>query len=708
MVVLDFETRSRADLRKTGAARYAADPSTELICVAWNYGQGSTANLWAPGLAPRGMGALFEEIHNGQLIWAHNAFFERMIWERVCVPKYGWPAVGPRQWRCSLACAARLTYPRSLEGVGSAMGLGTQKDLKGHAAMLRMSKPKKDGTFDGTLEKLQVVYDYCLQDVAVESQIISKLEELPPMELDIWQLDQTINSRGLPINATAVQRAIHIAEAEAEIFKRRMAELTNGEVPSPSMVARLKAWLELTGLKLPDLGAETLTRALETNLEPRQREALMIRQRSSKSSVTKLQGMLDRMDADGRVRGNLVYHGAATGRWAGTGIQIQNFPRGVLSPSEVELARELVDQNREDHLEVLLGNPLDVLSSCLRSYIEAKPGHRLMVSDFASIEARVLAWVTGEQALVDLFASGGLVYETMASRIYGVPVEEVTKTQRHVGKTAILGCGYGMGARAFKDACRTMAGISIRLRFAKQVVRAYRAANPQISSFWARINSAALSVVETGAPQDLPYLSCVMGRDVLKIVLPSGRALHYLEPRIESVQAPWSKGLQGDLFGSVGNPELEEDLEDLGIELGQKSGEASWVDCRVPKGIQMKLQGLGVTGKLRDSEPQFIQQLAFMGVQSPGRKWGPKRTYGGSLCENIVQAIARDLLAEAMLRVERAGFPIIATVHDEIVCEVPGSHGSLGEFEALMMAVPAWGSGCPIDVESYDAARYRK
>ena len=707
MIVIDFETRSKVDLRKCGASVYARHDSTSILCLAYQIA-GGEVELWVPDSESKPTW-LLTAVENGLEVHAHNVFFERSIWHWICHQRWDWPDVAADRWRCSLAACSRLALPRPLEQAGQAMGLAMQKDKVGHNVMLRLCKPKKrskkdPGIWDNDPAKLRTLYDYCRQDVRAETELVASIEPLTPSELKVWQLDQRINLRGIPIDRSAVRMAINLAETVRVRCSIDLEMITDAKVRSPTQVSRIHAWLAEQDHPLPGLGADIVEEALQGEMTASVRRVLEIRRDVSKSSVGKLQAMLDRCDSDGRVRGNLVYHGAGTGRWAGAGIQIQNYPRGVLSGFEIELVHELLEQQNAEGMNLLLAAPMQCLSSSLRSFIRAEPGHRLLVCDFASIEARVVAWIAGQTDLVKLFRNDGDVYKDMASKIYDVPVADVTKTQRQMGKVSSLGCSYGLGAKQFVNACRLMAGITIRRKFAKQVVQTYRKKNDRIASFWREINTACIRTIQTGHEHRVGRITVTADTEWMKLRLPSGRQLHYREPELIEVRAPWSEGLIGELHAPV---DVEEELEDLDIDLGERVGDR-WEECSVPKGRMPMLRSLGVKAVLQEKEPQYVTQIQFKGVISPSRRWGPKRTYGASICENLVQGIARDFLVEAMLRLDRTGYPIIATVHDEVVCEVPDDHGSLEEFEQIMSQVPAWGRGCPIDTESYEAERYRK
>lgn len=702
MIFLDFETRSRVDLKKVGTSVYARHPSTEILCLAWSGPMGD--HVWTRDdlVVSVELLWLFKLIQAGHPIEAHNAFFERNIWEHICFKRFMWPRIADEQWRCSLAACSRLALPRSLEDAGKALGLSVQKDTEGRKIMLQLCKPKRDGTWDETPEKHKRLHRYCAHDVASEKAIHEHIEPLAGRELQLWRLDQQINLRGIAIDRGAIRYAISIVDATYTECCESLNRLTNGKVQTPKQVSALSAWLSGHGVDIPSLAKTDVSEMLaDSSIPATARQALELRQIAAKASTAKLKSMIDHCDEDDRVRGNLVYHGASTGRWAGAGIQIQNFPRGNLSPEEIELVHRVLPSRNGRYLDLLLGPTMDCISSSLRSMIIAEPGKRLLVCDFASIEARVLAWLAGQLDLLEIFRANGDVYKAMAAKIYSVPAAEVTKAQRQIGKIAILGLGYGMGAKAFQQTCKLMAGVEIDRKFAKQVVRAYRNSNDKIVEFWGALNRACVSSIQTKQPHRVGRLEVSTDDDWMRIKLPGGRLLHYREPELIQVVAPWSVGWFGTIYG---DESIENSLLNLDIDLGDREQDC-WVDCHVPH--KSDLQKLGVESELDEKEKKYIQQIQYKGV-GLNRKWEKQRTYAGKLAENTTQAVARDFLAEAMLRLDAQGYPIVATVHDEVVCEVPQGFGSIEEMETIMREVPYWGLGCPIEVEGFESVRYQK
>ena len=715
VIVLDFETRSRVDLRTTGASVYARDPSTTVLCLAWQI-RGRPTEVWTPADSLETLRPLFEHVADGGELHAHNALFERLIWDYVCRSRMGWPAVPATAWRCSLAAGSRLTYPRALDAAARVAGLSLAKDSAGRRIMLQLCRPTAGGDWDDSPEKLQALYDYCRQDVDVESMLMQVIPPLPPGELELWQLDQKINLRGLPIDTVAIGQALLLVDQVRTAGRQRLQALTGGTVFTVQERQKLLAWLAHQGVDLPDLRADTVATALDGALPEAAREALELRQSLARGSVAKLQAMQDRCDTDGRVRGSLTYHGAATGRWAGAGIQIQNFPRGDLSASDVAVVHRAIAAGDAKQIDVLIGSPLVAISGALRSFICAPAGRTLLVSDFRSIEARILAWLAGEASLLATFSAGGDPYTEMAADMFGV--RDVNRAQRQVGKMAVLGCGYGMGARQFHRSCRA-AGLEITNEFALRAVLSYRRRYPKIPNFWRQLNAAALAVLGKNEKKrrvgDFLRLRSDTTRNNraapvrwLGIELPSGRELRYHSASVEWVPAPWAAHCcEATIYAEVDQAAA---LKALGVILGARH-KAAWHQCRVPAGVVDSSQILDLPGvrvaDLVDVQPKLLQQVSFMGVQSPGNKWGRKTTYGGKLAENVVQAVARDFLAASMLRLDAAGYELIATVHDEIIAEADAA-ASLDDFSALMRMAPDWGDSCPLAVESYAAQRYRK
>ena len=412
----------------------------------------------------------------------------------------------------------------------------------------------------------------------------------------------------------------------------------------------------------------------------------MVAQRSpyaaAKSSTAKYQAILNAVCRDGRVRGSLRYHGASTGRWAGSGMQPQNFPR-ILDHDAVattlDILREINDPTEAcDAIALFVGEPMSALSRCLRAMIVSALGKRLVGADYSNIEGRVNAWLAGEQWKVDAFrlfdeGVGDDLYKLAYGRSFDIPASDVSKDQRQIGKVMELSMGYQGGWRAFEKMGANY-GITVGKDRAEELKVAWREAHPAIQQSWWSLQQAAIDAVMNPGIT-VPVLS---GRIAYKVAhgflwcqLPSKRTLSYAAPRIVWV-------VRDGNFVERGS-------------FSDKAKAEAYVDEKVER----------VSWSVRP-------QVEFDGVDSTTKKWSKQRLYGGLQCENVVQAISRDILVDAMLRLEEAGYPIVLTVHDEIMSEVPDGFGSREEFVALMSVVPAWAAGLPVAVAAWEDVRYGK
>lgn len=634
MIYIDFETRSELDIKSVGAWKYSCHPSTEVLCMAW---LNSQKNI---GLITKFKPFLLFLFDKPISIEAHNAFFEYAIWHNIMVPRYNWPIIPEDQWYCSAAKAAYHGLPRKLEDAGAALNLDVQKDAEGSRLMLQMSKPrpnwKKTGKgpkwFDDEA-RLKRLYEYCKQDVRVEYALSQALDDLPKIERKLWLLDQKINRRGVYCDVELARSAIEIIDTLEADANLELHQITNGIVSTPNQRDRILCWFKDECYALTDLTTDTVNWELKNgNLTSNARRVLEIRQFHSKASTKKFSAMIDRAsNNDQRIRDTLFYHGAHTGRWTGVGIQPQNFYKPDFERSEIELlAIPAIKQKDIDALNFLFDSSITSLSSTLRSTLCASPNHELIGADYSSIEARVLLWLVQDTKALKFIEQGVDLYVDMAAAIYEIPTNQITKAQRQLGKIAILGLGYGMGADKFFQTCSNF-GIEIDYLLAEKTVSIYRKKYKRVVCFWWKINQQAINI---------NGLFSKHGR-FLQLKLPSGRSLHYYDPEL-------------------------------------------------------------TLNRFR--EPA----LSYMSINPKTRKWEREETYGGKLTENIVQAISRDIMALGMLKVEAAKYPIVMTIHDEIVSEIPKDFGSIKEFVNLLCIKPKWALNCPISAEGWRGKRYRK
>lgn len=694
MITIDFESRSTSDLLKEGGYKYSLDPTTEVLCMAF-IAPPLKPYLWHPDLpsvgvsecelsrAPRieVLGALegvFQRILEGELIEAHNAFFEKCIWSNKMVPEYKWPKVKPEQWRCSASRASMCALPRSLGEATKALGLplDKQKSADGKKLMMRMCKPRKPtakqakelkqiyGTAENwpiiwneSRDMFQGLFDYCIQDTISEEALSNALPPLSPPELRLWQVDQRINWRGVYFDAQMVEEALKLIDLEVEELNAELAVVSDGALLRGSQRAALKTWVcENSPIQLPDTQGKTIKRILADKkavkcLTPQVKRVLEISVDINRSSTAKYKGMSRRMVPDQRIRDMLMYHGAGTGRWTGKGIQPHNFPRGSLKPKMSTLAAELIRVGDRDLIKTIWEGDLstmEVLSSALRGAIMAAPGKELIVADYSSIEARVLIWLVDDKPGLEVFFSGQDIYKDMAVSIYHIAYEDVDDEQRRMGKQAILGLGYQMGWKKFKFTLWDSYNIDITKELAQLVTDSYRARYIKVKNFWSHIERCAIKSVQNPgrAVRVNDKLMFKFSNGFLNCKLPSGRMLYYRDPKIVRKKLPW--------------------------------------------------------GDMTDA-------LTYMSVDGYTNKWVRTDTYGGKLTENVVQAIARDFMGYAIDNIDQTNkYEVILSVHDELLAECDEGLGDYTEFEDAMAALPDWGKGCPVAAEGWQGIRYRK
>lgn len=689
---VDFETRSACSLRNSGVWRYSLHPTTQVLCLAYRlpYWEAGRTELWHPAFpilgiqeSERGddLEELFTWIDEGGLVEAHNVWFEYSIWLNILASRHKFPSIASTQWRCSAAKASALSLPRALDDALNAMVAGIAsrlmgmdmpvvgKDKEGALVMRKVSKPRKPRKKEleiAARHKLKprmywheskVLYKrlwaYCRQDVLAEETLSEYLPDLSDAETQVFQMDRVINHRGFQLDMEAVDAALRLIAREEKLLNKELATITDGKVKKATQRVQVIKWLATQGCHLDNTQAETIADLLTQNVvemfgQPVFR-VLTLMKELGRSSTAKYAKMRDWADTDGRVRGGLLYHGASTGRWSGAGVQPHNFVRGNVDDIEglwrtlkTGSRREIASFPDKDGKPV--GSVMDALANALRGAIVARVGTQLFVADYSGIEARVLLWLAGDEDGLNIFRSGRDIYCEMAGTIYGRPITKADKTERQVGKAAILGLGYQMGWSKFKDTA-AKAGSVLTEEFAQHVVDAFRKKFWRTKDMWSDQEAAAIQAVKHPGKQVWAgKIRWKMEDRFLYCILPSGRRLGYPDPEIRQRMTPWG----------------EEKLS-----------------------------------------------LTYMGINQLNRSWQRQFSYGGMLVENIVQAVARDLMAEAMLRIERTDkYQVVLTVHDEILAE--SDCGEIKEFEQLMAAIPDWARGCPVTVEGFCAARYRK
>ena len=639
---MDIETFSDVDLIKCGVYAYADSPAFEVLLFAYSFDGGETRviDLAQGEELP---GEVAEAVFDGSVVkTAFNANFER-----TCLSKYFGRYLPPDSWHCSAVQAAVLALPRSLEDVGAVLGLDERKMKEGKELIRYFCVPCKPTKANGgrrrnlpchAPEKWELFKAYCMRDVDVEKAIRGKLCKfpIPEGEMELYRLDQRINDRGVLVDMGLVRQAVKCECLHKEVVTRRAYELTGLE--NPNSVAQLKGWLGENGVEAESLSKKAVAEMIEES-DGEVEELLRLRLLMAKTSVKKYEAMERSVCSDGRVHGLLQFYGAnRTGRWAGRLVQVQNLPQNHIE--DLELARRLVREGRFEDVEMLYDSTPKVLSELIRTAFVPEPGCRFVVADFSAIEARVLAWLAGEQWRLEVFSSHGKIYEASASAMFHVPIEEVTKGSplRQKGKIAELGLGYGGAAGALVSMGALDMGLSED--DLPSLVAAWRRANPHITQFWWDVDKAAVGAVTKRTVTRAGRIGFEYRSGILFVTLPSGRKLAYVRPRMAV-----------NKFGREG--------------------------------------------------------LTYEGILE-NKKWGRIETYGPKLVENIVQGTARDLLAEAMLRVERKGYPIVMHCHDEIIAEVPEGMGSVEEMCEVMAVRPSWAEGLPLRADGYECPFYQK
>ena len=680
----DCETRSTVNLKTAGVYVYASDPTTSVTVARLALGDEEPVE-WRPGQElPARFAAAFRD-HHVRII-AHNAGFERAILREILHPRHGWPDVPLWRWGCTMARARIQALPGSLDKAANALGLDVRKDGAGHNLMMRMCKPRAVAE-DGTLtwwddeDRMGRLSDYCAMDTKVERALDWALQDYSQSEKDVWDQTEVMNDRGVRFDLSFVAVARQVASDTRDLLDREMDVITKGRVVRASMVQELKRWLVARGVdltpppmvgvgaedegeaddveeeaetKLPDMRTRDVIRLLaDPRVGPYEKKALRVRLEAGKISVRKLDAITLRCDACGVVRGLLGYHGANTGRYISHGVQIQNFPRQVVA--NWDEARDTLDYGAR-MVDALHGPPLDLLSRMLRGSIIPRDGYEIAAGDYSSVEAVGVAWLAGQEDLLDAFRRpDAKIYEDMAGRVFNLAPSTIAPDswQRHVGKTLVLGAGYQMGWQKFRQTVLNMGGVLLEPAMAERAINVYRETYDRIPMLWRAMQEAAtVAVQKPGAvvaidsgPPDSQVMFRVAGQ-WLRMKLPSGRYLWYNQPLLE--------------------------------------------------------------------QSDFGRQITYMQVKGPGQRkkgepeWSRGSTYGGRLTENAVQGLCRDLLVSATLDLEDAEYRPIALVHDEIICEPRRGYGSLGEMLEIMTQLPSWAAGFPLKAKGSRGPRYVK
>ena len=644
---IDFETRSTIDLVDQGLDIYANDDTTEVLCIAWgnkpdnvSVGVPQPSKNWQDTKGNILLHVLLSHVEAGGKIQAWNAMFEYAIWNCVCVPKYGWPPLKLDQCIDTMAIAAANNIPQSLDDAGTFMNSEHKKDAVGKRLIMKLSKPNSKGVFNENPELMAELFDYCAQDVRTEMSIAAVLKPLTAVEQDIWELTQRINLRGVPVDPNELHNAVLAVARAQDAIDNECIALTGCK---PSERAKLLGWInkKIPHAPMPDLTADTVSKMLQCNIFPVIKKALELRQEGSQTSVAKYAKMME-IQREGKIRNTLVYHGASTGRWASRGgLNLQNIARPTLEDAAIASAIPNVFENGVGTMQEL--------SSLVRSAIVAPAGKTFVDVDFSSIENRVGVYLAGQKDKVELFRKGLDEYKVFASEsLYRVPYDEVTKDQRQVSKSAVLGAMFGQGAKGLVKYAEGM-GVKLSETQAKNAVDGYRRSYALVKELWGLCEAAALQAVEhpniTFKAGTKIALWCA--NKVLWLKLPSGRLIAWQRPQLELLTTPWG-------------------AEKLGVTIHSQN--------------------------------------------TYTRQWTRNALIGSSIFQSAVQGTARDCLAVAMLNLEQAGYEVINSIHDEVLLlvEEQSAESALDDVVRIMTTPPTWAPDFPLAAEGWYGKRYRK
>lgn len=696
-VSIDFETRSPTNI-KLGLERYARDPQAEVLML--SYRHPSTGELFnsnrgpflespRPWSNPDGLEALHEHVHAGGLVRGWNVMFEWYIWNHVCVPKYGWPELKLEQCVDTMAQAAAMNLPQGLGRCAEVLGLDEQKNTRGKYLIQRLCVPHKPTkTRSGIWVEDEGLFEefvgYCNQDVITEEAVARKLRPLPAFEQRVWQMTQRINLRGVPLAVEECRNIEGLVAAEKERLNKELNKLTGGEVPKATNRDKLLTWVNKTGLaidfvddvddeedrpgheeQLANLKGATVDDVLKRiDLSTDIRRALEIRRAVCQTSTAKYTKMLDVVADDRTLKNLFVYHGAGTGRWASRGgLNVQNFARPILDGADLETAVENLGRLTTEQVLMLFGDQvMDAAVSSLRGMLCAPCGYEFLDADYSSVENRGAAWSSGQTDKVEMFAKGLDEYKVFAALMFKVPYEAVTKPQRQIAKSAVLGCMFGQGAIGLQIYARQF-GLELSIFECKRLVRLYRREYRRVRDLWHACGDAMVEAIlapGVWVKAGEKFAFCCH-KNFLWMRLPSGRLIAWAEPEIRTETLYWEKDeWEGDKIVSSEN-------------------------------------------KVSVVEVVFVNS-----IETKTRQFCRHSLIGSSAFQSGVQGLARDILAEGALAVEEHDYPVVLMAHDELMSLVRQGWGSEEEFGQLMCQPTAWRMDLPLAFEAWRGRRFRK
>jgi DNA polymerase len=792
---IDFETGSAVELRTHGVHKQMEHPSTRVWGFRWclipklTLPDPREVYEWQPGQPDPEV--LLEWVAAGGTVVAHNAMFERTVWNTLLPRNYNlfhWPRMRIEQQDCTLARCSAIAIPNSLEIAGQVLGTKSKKDMVGHALMMKMARPRsrmvctdcqgagcqtcswvgETYTWWDQPENIRGNLNYCGDDVLTECDIDTRAPLLSERERRLWIHDQTVNDRGIKLDVPLIHRAIALREYAKDQLNAEMRQITGGAVTKFAQTKKIVEWINAQGISCKSIAKDQQAAVLaeaddvleddlefmldESDLPNVVERAVAVRKLGNKTSTAKFTAMLNVACEDGRARGLFHYHGASTGRYAGRLIQPHNLY--LIDPDrDGDSIRQAVDilleyaKTEEAHfmLQVLVGPPMEMLAKTLRGMFIAERGKLLIGADLSNIEGRVAAWLAGEEWKLKAFRDydaliGPDLYNVAYARSFGIETADVTKAQRQIGKVEELSLGYqgsvgafiNMGKNYGLQPAKLVAPVhaavgeqvwnAMAARYAgardkhglpldqwtaiKIIVMGWRAAHPMLVQCWWDLQDAAIDAVAN--PGKLVYLmdnkvAYMSQGGFLWCRLPSGRVLAYCRPKISYAMTAWI--------------EYEDGRPAFQIEEYSDEHEAMWqyvaaygggTDYAITNslyflfGVPPTMQG---GGKL---VVKSRRRVDYEGYTQEKKVWGRHSLYGGMQFNHVGQGTARDVLADGMLRLEAAGYPVVFHCHDEVVSEVDSGFGSVADFVTLLTTNPDYLTGCPLAAKGWTGQRYGK
>jgi len=692
----DFETYCDLNLKEVGLDLYSAHPSCEVLMCAYSFDEGKTVHHWDRTKTTRMPRDLHDALMDDRVeLWAFNAQFERTILNRVLDL---WPTMA--RWRCTMVLSYFHSFVGGLDQVVHQTGLGADKQklstgnklIKMFCGPQKITRNNEHRRFDSSTHPVEwkMFCEYNKQDVVAESAVKRRLDKpqypIPAREWKFYALDQEINDRGLPIDRTFVERALAMAITRKEELLGQMRKLTG--LVNPGSVPQLLPWLKERGYPFDDLRKDSVKKVLTADAGRRSGElkarkgelfptltddcvkGLKLRQQQARTTPTKYAALVKAMGSDRRMRFVFQFAGASrTARFAGRRFQPQNLTTmrlGGEDDTHLSVITQITNAIRDDDMgavRLFKSEPMDALAGLVRSSVRAGRNKKLVICDLSSIESVVIGWVSGCERLLNVFREGRDAYKDFATELYGIPYAEVTSYQRKMAKPATLGAGYRLGGGEIRDGKKTglwgyaeNMGIEMSRKEAHRGVATFRRVYKEIPQMWYALEDAIKKTIRTRKPTKVGPIGFSYAAPYLVCHLPSGRNIYYLKPLVR--KRP---------FRYV-NKETGEEV------------------------VTMK------------------DSISYMGKQQNGSKWIRVDSHGGKFIENIVQAVARDILREGLIIAYKRGFNIVGHVHDEIICEeaVNDNEHNVVQLREAMIRKIRWAKGMPLNAAGHEGKIYRK